>query len=123
MRLRSAADNTDDPFGQRFDELMQTRRQEFQQYQSHVLGLCDPEHANIAGQAIAGLLWSKQYYGYVVREWLSGDPDQPPRSATSSRSRTTSISPPSVSGTNHSNRDTSKFSDVENSTRRSRSAP
>lgn len=78
VRLRSAADNTDDPFGQRFDDLMQTRRQEFQQYQSHVLGLCDPEHANIAGQAIAGLLWSKQYYGYVVREWLSGDPDQPP---------------------------------------------
>src|SRR5262249_39446466 len=25
-----------------------------------------------------GLLWSKQYYGYVVREWLEGDPSSPP---------------------------------------------
>ena len=28
-------------------------------------------------QAIAGLLWSKQYYHYVVRSWLEGDPGQP----------------------------------------------
>ncbi len=26
-------------------------------------------------QAFAGLLWSKQYYHYVVRDWLKGDPD------------------------------------------------
>jgi hypothetical protein len=29
-------------------------------------------------QAFAGLLWSKQYYQYIVREWLHGDPLQPP---------------------------------------------
>ena len=29
-------------------------------------------------QAFAGLLWSKQFYHYVVREWLEGDPVQPP---------------------------------------------
>ena len=28
-------------------------------------------------QALAGLLWSKQYYHYVVRNWLTGDPTQP----------------------------------------------
>ena len=28
-------------------------------------------------QAIAGLMWSKQFYHYVVREWLEGDPTSP----------------------------------------------
>ena len=29
-------------------------------------------------QAYAGLLWGKQFYHYVVRQWLEGDPAQPP---------------------------------------------
>jgi hypothetical protein len=29
-------------------------------------------------QALAGLLWSKQFYHYVVKDWLRGDPTQPP---------------------------------------------
>ncbi len=29
-------------------------------------------------QAFAGLLWSKQFYHYVVEEWLRGDPAMPP---------------------------------------------
>ncbi len=29
-------------------------------------------------QALAGLLWCKQYYHYAVRRWLEGDPGQPP---------------------------------------------
>ena len=32
----------------------------------------------MAEQAYAGLLWSKQYYLYHVKEWLEGDPSQPP---------------------------------------------
>lgn len=32
----------------------------------------------IMRQAFAGLLWSKQYYHYVVKEWLEGDPGCPP---------------------------------------------
>ncbi|MEP6704082.1 MAG: glucosidase [Acidobacteriota bacterium] len=33
---------------------------------------------NVMRQALAGLLWSKQYYHYVVKEWLEGDPASPP---------------------------------------------
>ena len=33
---------------------------------------------SIARQAYAGLLWSKQFYHYVVSTWLEGDPLQPP---------------------------------------------
>ena len=29
-------------------------------------------------QAFAGMLWSKQYYGYSVSRWLDGDPGLPP---------------------------------------------
>jgi hypothetical protein len=29
-------------------------------------------------QALAGMLWNKQFYYYVVKEWLDGDPLQPP---------------------------------------------
>jgi Glycosyl hydrolase family 63 C-terminal domain len=36
------------------------------------------DERNIQRQAFAGLLWSKQYYHYVVESWLNGDPGQPP---------------------------------------------
>jgi len=36
----------------------------------------------VARQAYAGLLWSKQFYHYVVEDWLEGDPEQPPPPAT-----------------------------------------
>jgi hypothetical protein len=38
---------------------------------------CDKEALNVARQGYAGLLWSKQFYNYVIREWLNGDPAQP----------------------------------------------
>ncbi len=33
--------------------------------------------ALISRQAAAGLLWSKQFYSYDVRQWMQGDPGQP----------------------------------------------
>jgi len=35
------------------------------------------EACKVARQAYAGLLWSKQYYHYIVRDWLEGDAFQP----------------------------------------------
>jgi hypothetical protein len=32
---------------------------------------------SVMRQAFAGMLWSKQYYHYVVKDWLDGDPAQP----------------------------------------------
>ncbi|MEI6084490.1 MAG: glucosidase [Verrucomicrobiota bacterium] len=32
---------------------------------------------HVLRQAYAGLLWSKQFYHYIVRDWLDGDPQQP----------------------------------------------
>jgi hypothetical protein len=33
---------------------------------------------SVQRQAFAGMLWSKQYYHYVVEDWLKGDPGLPP---------------------------------------------
>jgi hypothetical protein len=44
-----------------------------------------PDQKNIMRQALAGLLWSKQFYHYDVSRWLKGDPggaDGPPKRAT-----------------------------------------
>jgi hypothetical protein len=32
---------------------------------------------NVMRQGFAGTLWSKQFYHYVVKQWLEGDPDNP----------------------------------------------
>lgn len=37
-----------------------------------------PDAKNVMRQAFAGMLWSKQFYHYVVRDWLAGDPAGPP---------------------------------------------
>jgi hypothetical protein len=37
-----------------------------------------PDARNVMRQSFAGLLWSKQFYHYVVEEWLEGDPAFPP---------------------------------------------
>ncbi|MGN6743546.1 MAG: MGH1-like glycoside hydrolase domain-containing protein, partial [Amnibacterium sp.] len=36
-----------------------------------------PEEAHVIRSAMGGMLWSKQYYAYRVRTWLTGDPGQP----------------------------------------------
>jgi hypothetical protein len=40
-------------------------------------GIPDDARA-VARQGYAGLLWSKQFYHYVIRQWLNGDSTQPP---------------------------------------------
>jgi hypothetical protein len=39
--------------------------------------LCD-DGRTVMRQAFAGMLWSKQFYHYIVRDWLKGDPAYPP---------------------------------------------
>jgi hypothetical protein len=47
-------------------------------YETRIPSELDNEHRRVARQAYAGLLWSKQFYHYIVGEWLKGDPEQPP---------------------------------------------
>src|SRR5262249_40737682 len=36
------------------------------------------DEKNVMRQALAGMIWSKQFYRYDTRMWLLGDPGQPP---------------------------------------------
>ena len=46
-------------------------------YAAHLPAGLTPEQAGVARQAFAGLLWSKQFYHYIIRDWLEGDPQMP----------------------------------------------
>jgi mannosylglycerate hydrolase MGH1-like protein len=73
---------TPDPFGQGFEAAFADRIREADEFYDSVIpaGL-DADTRNILRQAYAGLLWSKQYYHFVVRDWLAGDPAMPPPAA------------------------------------------
>jgi len=47
-------------------------------YASVIPASLSADARNVMRQALAGMLWSKQFYHYVVRDWLQGDPAQPP---------------------------------------------
>ncbi|MBI6546425.1 MAG: glucosidase, partial [Cyanobacteria bacterium NC_groundwater_1444_Ag_S-0.65um_54_12] len=67
------------PFGKEFSETFELRRQEADEfYASRLPQSLAPDARNIMRQALAGMLWSKQFYHYVVEQWLQGDPALPP---------------------------------------------
>ncbi|KAE8756323.1 glucosidase [Paraburkholderia madseniana] len=47
----------------------------------------DPDARLVQRQALAGMLWSKQYYQYDVQRWLDGDPLQPTPPGSRKRGR------------------------------------
>jgi hypothetical protein len=66
-------------FGASFDQLFSQRQKESDEFyrQRFPKGMTDQEQL-VSRQALAGLLWCKQIYKYIVADWLDGDPDQPP---------------------------------------------
>jgi hypothetical protein len=61
-----------DPFGSYFDELLRIRREEADAfYDSITPARLSEDAANVMRQALAGMLWSKQYYNYDVTQWLN----------------------------------------------------
>ena len=60
-----------------FDAIFNTRIAEANQFYSFAPHLSD-DGRNVQRQAFAGLLWSKQFYHFVVETWLKGDPTMPP---------------------------------------------
>jgi hypothetical protein len=61
-----------------FDSILSRRAGEADEFYTAVL----PDHLstedrNVARQAYAGLLWTKQFYHYIIKEWLAGDPNMP----------------------------------------------
>jgi hypothetical protein len=64
--------------GEDFEQIMAARQREANEFYAE---LTPPEstadEAMVLRQALAGMLWSKQFYHYDVEDWLEGDPAGP----------------------------------------------
>jgi hypothetical protein len=62
-----------------FDQTFTIRKREADDFYGTVIphDLSD-DAKNVMRQGFAGVLWSKQFYHYVVKQWLDGDPGQTP---------------------------------------------
>jgi hypothetical protein len=88
VRVRLTDSETAAPGGQEFDRVMAARRREADEfYATMAPDSLSGDGRLVMRQALAGLLWSKQYYHYVVNDWLHGDPAQPAPPAERRRGR------------------------------------
>jgi hypothetical protein len=79
LRLKSSANELNSAISRnRFiadcEEIFKTRIAEADEFYAEIIPekLSDDEK-NVMRQSFAGMLWSKQFYHYVVKEWLDGD--------------------------------------------------
>jgi hypothetical protein len=87
-RLHAEKEAPGRAFGEGFAQLLADRRREADEFYAVVLpaGVGEAER-NVARQAFAGLLWSKQFYHFIVEDWLAGDSEQPPPPAARRQGR------------------------------------
>jgi len=85
VRLRLHDVRSIGPFGSAFDAVMEARRREADEFYATVIPRSlSVDAANVMRQALAGMLWSKQFYYYDVDRWLEehgADPFKPKRRA------------------------------------------
>jgi hypothetical protein len=65
-----------------FDEVLGARLKEADEFYNQVVSpavVADPDRANVVRQALAGMLWSKQYYYFDGYRWLTGHQADPLR--------------------------------------------
>src|SRR6266571_4591233 len=68
-----------DLFDRNFDQVFADRIREADEfYETIIPKRLSDDARSVMRQSLAGLLWSKQYYHYIVEKWLEGDPATPP---------------------------------------------
>jgi hypothetical protein len=78
-RLTSRGKNTVTGIGPEFDSIIERRIEEADAFYNTVISQSlSAEEKSVARQAYAGLVWTKQFYYYVIDAWLEGDPDGRP---------------------------------------------
>jgi hypothetical protein len=71
IRLRLSNVASRDPFGSEFDQTIEARRSEADAfYQAITPSRVSEDAARVMRQALAGMLWSKQYFFYDTDKWL-----------------------------------------------------
>jgi hypothetical protein len=83
LRLSNTAPGAEEPFGSGFDQIIEARRRESDEfYRAITPDGVGEDAANVMRQALAGMLWSKQYFFFDVDKWLQEhgvDPMRPTR--------------------------------------------
>ena len=78
LRLSAQEEIPLHPFDASFDRTFEERIRETDEfYATKIPKDLDAHNRLVARQGFAGLLWTKQFYHYVVRHWLDGDPAAP----------------------------------------------
>jgi hypothetical protein len=84
-QLPAAKGSQGSAFGSAFDAVMAERRREADEFYASVIPpSLNADAANVMRQALAGMLWSKQFYFYDIDKWLverGADPFNPKRHA------------------------------------------
>lgn len=79
--MRLSAAQIDAPFVSGFEKIFDRRRQEADDFYNAILPTqLSTEHKLIQRRALAGLLWSKQFYYYDVERWISQSDGISPKS-------------------------------------------
>ncbi len=79
VRLRQDGVGKATVFGKAFDAVVNAAKAEADAfYEIKLPPKASVEDKMISRQAFAGMLWSKQFYYYVVGQWLDGDKNMPP---------------------------------------------
>jgi Mannosylglycerate hydrolase MGH1-like glycoside hydrolase domain len=79
LRLRLFAEDEapKQPFGHEFHWVFEQRIREADDFYDSRIPAATKEERQVVRQGYAGLLWSKQFFYYVVKDWLDGDPSHP----------------------------------------------
>ena len=78
LRFSNLSPTASEALDGKFDQVVAQRRDDAEEfYRSVIPQNTSPDRRNIMRQALAGLLWSKQFYHYDVDRWLKGDPGGP----------------------------------------------
>ncbi len=78
LRLVAESEDASPTFGLPFDEIFAARQHEADEFYAQTIpATLTSDERNVARQGYAGLVWSKQFYHYIVEDWLDGDPETP----------------------------------------------
>jgi hypothetical protein len=78
LRLYAEGEALARPFASEFEKVFADRIEEADEfYAANISAHLQEPETLVARQAYAGLLWSKQFYHYVIKDWLGGDSEQP----------------------------------------------
>lgn len=79
FQIRPQAKDGGDFDPERFANTLAKRKRDADEFYAELIpSNVSAEQKNVARQAYAGLIWTKQFYHYVIADWLDGDPYEPP---------------------------------------------